>query len=361
MLFLNLIIFILIIYIILAFTCRYNIFNRELFSNVKTKIIDKFNNIFSKKNDSIKLEHAVEPLVEQKIEEYTPIITRPLDLNKKQENPPPDKPCDLPFTNNKKDIPANKNVSVFQYADRMIMNPEQYLNMVRLLLNDLSTITKEKFLEIYNNENLEVKDYLGDQNIINEFIKSKIDILTKENTYLQQNGNWVYEYFNILDTNINFYKVKTKENTFLFKIVFTLGNPLRSSYTSCIGFILLENNIELSILYTTLFNEFDYNEPDDKLEILPDNNLDFSFLDTLALSDFDQWSNTKEYSGLNYINEPRIGTKIDIKAEIPPEFNDTDKFVPQYLPPLRGNGIAKYPPYYKTNDGSVKYFNTPPI
>ena len=80
---------------------------------------------------------------------------------------------------------------------------------------------------------------------------------------------------------------------------------------------------------------------------------------TIANNDFDQFGHPDQYTGLNYIEEPRLGKKVNIKADIPKEFKE-NVFQPQYLPPQCGNGQCKYPPYYKTPNGKEYYFNTPP-
>ena len=134
----------------------------------------------------------------------------------------------------------------------------------------------------------------------------------------------------------------------LFKITYVLGNPLRSSYTSCLAFITDINN-KLELQYTTLVNDFE-KKFKDKLDIIPSQALDFSFIDTIANNKFDQFGNTNSYSGLNYIEEFREGKPVNVKADIPPEFKENN-FNAQYLPPLFVNGICKYPPIYKTENG----------
>ena len=63
---------------------------------------------------------------------------------------------------------------------------------------------------------------------------------------------------------------------------------------------------------------------------------------------------------MNYIEEFREGKPVNIKADIPKEFKE-NSFQPQYLPPLFGNGICKYPPNYKTENGEVQTVNSPPL
>ena len=144
----------------------------------------------------------------------------------------------------------------------------------------------------------------------------------------------------------------------IFKIIYVLGNPLRSSYTSCLAFITQINN-KLEIQYTGLVNDFE-KLPKDNLQVIPSQALDFSFLNTIANNNFDQFGHPNDYTGINYIEEFREGKPINIKADIPKEFKE-NSFQPQYLPPLFGNGICKYPPNYKTENGEVKTVNTPPL
>ena len=209
------------------------------------------------------------------------------------------------------------------------------------------------------------KNYIGDSSLITNYINSEINKLVNKEKYLQNNGTWKYEYFSVSEPKILYYEINNSSKYFpnlpdkfnLFKIIYTLGNPLRSSYTSSLAFITQING-KLEIQYTTFVNKFEEEDNNDKIKVIPQGALEFSFIDTIANNDFDQFGNSTDYSGFNYIEEPREGNKIEIKADIPPEFKEKN-FQIQHLPPQRGyNG--KYPPYYKTESGEVKLFENPP-
>jgi hypothetical protein len=300
-----------------------------------------------------------------KSENYTPSVIRPLPCTKDQNT------CKFPCTNNTLDTTSNKDVYIYQYANRMILNPEQYLILVKKLLNDLST--KKIDVSKINDKNLKEIEYSGDREPITKFIDSEINKLISTKKYLQNNGTWKYEYFSASDPTIYFFEVSNGINGTpkvfqnlpdkfsLFKIMYTLANPLRSSYTRCLAFITVVNG-KFNIEFTGLVNDFE-RTVQDNLKVIPTEALNFSFIDTIANNDFDQFGNTGDYSGLNYISEPRDSPKINVKADIPKEFKP-ENFQPQHLPPLFGNGLCKYPPMYKIqNDKSDKkyYFNTPPL
>lgn len=293
-----------------------------------------------------------------KIENYTPSIIRYFPSIQSQNN------CPFPYTNNKLNNVRNPDVYKYQYANRKLMNPDQYLDMVKKLLNDLS----KKNINVINipDEILTVKDFTGDQEIIINFLNSIINKQILDKKYLQQNGPWKFEYFYVSEPTIYYYEVNNKNKFFynllnkfdLFKIIYTLGNPLRSSYTSCLAFITNINN-KLEVQYTGLVNDFE-KLPKDRLDVIPTEALDFSFIDTIANQNFDQFGNTNDYSGINYINEPRDGKPVNIKADIPNEFKENN-FHPQFLPPQFGNGICKYPPIYKNSKGKNEIINDPPL
>lgn len=297
-----------------------------------------------------------------KSENYTSSIIRPLPCTKDQNV------CDFPCTNNTLDTTANKDVYIYQYANRMILNPDQYLKLVKKLLDDLSK--KHVNISKINDKNLKEIDYNGDREPITRFIDDEINKLVKTQKYLQNNGSWKYEYFSTSDPTIFYFEVNNVidgdnkifnnlPNKFnLFKILYTLANPLRSSYTRCLAFITLIDG-KLKIEYTAMVNEFE-RTVQDNLKVIPTEALNFSFLDTIANNDFDQFGNSTDYSGLNYISEYREGNKINVKADIPNEFK-VENFQTQNLPALFGNGICKYPPIYKTESGKSFYFNTPPL
>ena len=303
-----------------------------------------------------------------KIENFKPSIVRPLPCNKPQNT------CKFPFTNNKLEKTANEDVYIYQYANRNILNPNDYMKLVKHLLKDLS----QKRINIHKlHDNLLTKKvYLGDREPIIEFINSKLNELIRTKNYLQHNGSWKYEYFFVSDPTIYFFEFDNSSKLFpnhpdkfnLFKIIFTLGNPLRSSYTSCFAFITLINN-QMEIQYTNIVNDLEEIQKDenlkDNLDVIPNEALDFSFLDTIATNDFDQYGHPTDFSGINDIKEYREGTKIEVKPEIPSQFKKHN-FEVQHLPPQFGNGNCKYPPIYNANTNEnikkdLKYFNSPPL
>ena len=299
-----------------------------------------------------------------KSENFTTSIERPLPCTKDQNV------CDFPCTNNTLDTTSNKDVYIYQYANRMILNPDQYLKLVKKLLNDLST--KQINVTKIDDKNLKEIEYTGDREPITKFLDSEINKLINTKKYLQNNGTWRYEYFSTSDPTIYLFEVSNVSNVSngnkmfpnlpnkfnLFKIMYTLANPLRSSYTRCLAFITLINDV-LNIEYTAMINDFE-RTVQDNLKVIPTEALNFSFIDAIANNEFDQFGNTTEYSGLNYISEFREGDKINVKADIPKEFKP-ENFQPQHLPPLFGNGLCKYPPTYKTESGKSFHFDTPPL
>lgn len=281
--------------------------------------------------------------------------------------------CKSPLTNNKKNTFCNDNVSTFQYANRKILRPDDYIKyIVSPLLNDLSTVKDKNALsEIINVPTDQMKElnYEKDSSVITNFLNAKINELVKTKKYLQQNGSWVYEYFNTSEPQIYYYKINNKEKVpgnvpesyNLIKVIFTLGNPLRSSYTSCLAFITEVNN-KMTIIYTDLVNNQKSNNG--LSNINPNNlndieNLNFSFYDTIANNNFNKFGQPTDNSGINNIWENR-GKPIDIKPDIPDEFKQ-DKIPIQHLPPAFGAGVSQYPPIYEMPDGNHRFISSPPI
>ena len=293
-----------------------------------------------------------------KTENFTPSIVRYLPCTETKNK------CPFPYTNNKLNTTCNSDVYTFQYANRKLLNPDMYLKMVKKLLDDLSI----KNLNITNipNELLTEKYFTGDQEYIINFLNNNINKLIEDKKYLQENGPWKFEYFYVSSPTIYYYEVNNENKMFknmpnkfnLFKITYVLGNPLRSSYTSCLAFIT-EINGKLEVQYTGLINDFE-KLPKDNLNVIPTEALNFTFINTIANNNFDKFGNPNDYSGINYIEEFREGKSVNIKADIPKEFKE-NSFQPQYLPPGFGNGICKFPPYYETENGEIKIVNTPPL
>tara|TARA_B100001093_G_scaffold509668_1_gene574142 strand:- start:9799 stop:10686 length:888 start_codon:yes stop_codon:yes gene_type:complete len=288
-------------------------------------------------------------------------IIRNLPLTKSQNN------CQYPYTNNKQWSTTNNDIYINQYSNRMIITPEMYMIMVKKMLNDLS----EKNINVGNIDHmLKEIDYTLDQGEIINFFNKKLDEIISVKSYLQQNGTWKYERFFCNSPEIFLYEVDNSNKQlkdskgydlpykfYLFKIIFVLSNPLRSSYTSCFAFITVINNV-YEIQYTNVVNDPD-KKFKDNLDVIPKEALNFSFINNIENLDFDQFGHSNDYTGLNYINEPRDGLQVNIKPDIPNEFK-TNSFK-AYLPPLFGNGICKYPPYYKDKNGVSQYYNNPPL
>lgn len=293
-----------------------------------------------------------------KTENFTPSIVRYLPCTKSQN------PCPFPYTNNKLDTTCNSDVYTYQYANRKLLNPDMYLDMIKKLLNDLST--KQINVSMIPSEMLKEKYFTGDQEVLINFLNNRINKLIADKKYLQENGAWKFEYFFVSTPTIYYFEFNNENKMFqnmpnkfnLFKITYVLGNPLRSSYTSCLAFITEIDN-KLQIQYTGLVNDFEKLSKDN-LQVIPSQALEFSFIDTIANNDFDQFGHPNNLSGMNYIEEFRDGKPINIKAEIPNEFKQKT-FQPQYLPSLFGNGICKYPPTYKNEIGEVETVNSPPL
>jgi len=244
--------------------------------------------------------------------------------------------CKYPSTNNKLNTLCNKEVAKYQYGDRFIKNPNKYLEMVARLLDDLSSSSK------MDNYKLTDKNFLGDPDYLTQFMNLKVNKLIQDKEYLQKNGSWKYENFYISEPTIHYYSTD-EQNINVFKIIYTLGNPLRSSYTSCIAFIKEhgEQSGKLEIVYTTFLNEFETNNNQSNLDVIPKEALNFSFLGTLANIDTTKFGNSGNYSGINDIYE-KHDEKLNIKADIPDEFKENN-FKVQILPPLFGNGVIDYP------------------
>ena len=265
-------------------------------------------------------------------ENYSPIITR------YSQTQCPGNSCIIPATNNKKNELCNKKVSTYQYADRFIKTPDNYLHMVSNLLNYLS----KKSINI-NDLKLNTKDFNGDTEYITNFMNSKIDDLIKNKDYLQQNGPWKYEKFYTCEPTIYYFSTD-KNNLNIFKIIYTLANPLRSSYTSCIAFISEKGELSgnLEIIYTEILNDTENKSDKNNLQSLSKDALHFSFLGSLADIDTNKFGESTNSSGLNYISDYGDSEKINIKADIPIEFKK-NTFEVQRMPPLFGNGVVDYP------------------
>ena len=297
-----------------------------------------------------------------KTENFTPSIVRYLPCTESQNK------CTFPYTNNNSNnnsnTSCNSDVYTYQYANRKLLNPNMYLKMVKKLLTDLSVNN----LDVISlpDQMLTEKYFTGNQETLINFLNSNINKLIADKKYLQENGPWKYEYFFVSSPTIYYFEVNNENKMFqnmpskfnLFKITYVLGNPLRSSYTSCLAFITEVDN-KLEIQYTGLVNDFE-KLPKDNLQTIETENLEFSFINTIANNNFDKFGNPNNYSGMNYIQEFREGEQVNIKADIPKEFKE-NSFQPQYLPPLFGNDICKYPPNYKTENGEIITVNSPPL
>ena len=234
-------------------------------------------------------------------ENYSHIIVRIPDSTKSLND------CEYPLTNSKKNTYCDKLNSIYHYAQRPLITPDSYLDILKLLFQDLTSNKSDK-LKI---NDLKFDTFENDDEDLNasltQLLNNNIQDLIKTKEYLHNNGTWKYESLFIQDLLIF---NSDKENT--YKIVFTIGNPLRSAYTSCVGVITKNNNDnKYSIEYVNFINSFD--EINDN-SIKDNNLLEFSFVNQLAQIDFDKFANP--------IIDDNISDKIEIKADIPDEFKN---------------------------------------
>ena len=289
--------------------------------------------------------------------------------------------CKKPFTNSKRNTPCSKPVYTFQFGNRMLINPNDYNKMVKKVLDDLRTINENENYN-FDNNNLIEEDYKGDQSQIINLLNSKLKKLSETKSYLQNNGAWKYEQYYASEPTIYFYRLKEPSDVFLFKIIFTLENPLRSSYTNCYAFISLKNptlnNINgitnnlnnMNIIKagivsedstnSEMFENKNYINSENAIDKLVDGQLNYTFLNVMPQLEFDQWGHPVNNSGIQLSEEVRQGTPVKIEPEIPSEFKDPD-FKMQYLPPEFGNGICDYPPKYTLPNGNTYFMNNPPV
>ena len=294
-------------------------------------------------------------------EKFSRIIPRPLNATKNNNK------CSKPFTNSKRDTICSKDTYVNKFGNRMLMSPNEYNKMVERVLKDLQNKTEEYNL---NNSNLIEEDFNGDQSLLINLLNNKLKKLSETKTYLHNNGAWKYEHFYVAEPVIFFYKLKKPNNVFLFKIMFTLQNPLRSSYTNSYAFILLDNKNKMNIIKagiisedstkSEMFNNQNFVNSSDSIDKIINGKLDYTFVNVMPQLEFDEWGHNVNNSGIPYIKEVRQGNKVKIDAEIPDQFKDPN-FNMQYLPPEFGNGICNYPPKYITPNGINSFLNNPPI
>ena len=136
-------------------------------------------------------------------ENYSPIIYRQTVLEKDNNT------CDKPFIvseEKKKNIPCSNDNYIYQYGNRMLTSPDNYMKIISLVLKDLSKNNID-VLSIKDSDLIEI-DYLGDKSLIIDFYNDQLHKLCKEKEYLQNNGAWKYEQFYISEPTIFLYKVK---------------------------------------------------------------------------------------------------------------------------------------------------------
>lgn len=280
---------------------------------------------------------------------------------------------------NTKKYETNKKVALNQYGQGKIKQSGDYLEMVSKLLNQVS----QNKVNI-NQLNLTEIDYEGETTVLSNFIQYKINDIVKKEEYLQQNSGWKYEYFYPKDIKIYYFEelenkeISNKDNKEImnneipklkvFKLIYTLYNPLRSVSTDCIAFVTHTNNNDLEIQYTNILNEWKYlqedltnSEQSNKNSQSKQNSQNTIFLDSYFEKEFSQSGSSISPSNLKYTDLNCDTVKIDIKADIPEEYKK-DIVNIQHLPPSFGADNVKYPPMYKNGDfNTYSYYPAGPL
>lgn len=259
---------------------------------------------------------------------------------------------------------TNKKVALNQYGQGKIKQSGDYLAMVSKLLNQIS----QNKINI-NQLNLTEIDYKGETSELSNFIQYKINEIVKKEEYLQQNNGWKFEYFYPKDIKIYYFEElenSEKSNNKkeipklkVFKLIYTLYNPLRSVSTDCIAFVTHTNNNDLEIQYTSILNEWKHLQEDlSNTNQSKQSKQNTIFLDSYFEKEFSQSGSSISPSDLDYTDLNCDTVKIDIKADIPEEYKK-DIVDIQHLPPSFGADNVKYPPMYKNGDfNTYSYYPT---
>lgn len=264
--------------------------------------------------------------------------------------------CKYPTTNNKKYTTTQKALS--DYGQQKIIQPNTYLEIVEKLMFQLSN----KNIDIDDNE-LEEIIYDQDVSIIKNFIHSKINDKVTTEEYLQQNGSFKFEYLYPKDLKIYYFKYKNNEennssDTKIFKIIFTLYNPIRSVSVDCIAFISNINN-NLNIEYANILNDWKHlNDNSEYINKIDDQK--HIFKDSLVEQKYNKFAKSTAKNNLDYADVNCDELPVQIKSDIPDEYKgETVKI--QNLPPTFGTGVIKYPPIYKNKDETYSYYKDGPL
>lgn len=142
---------------------------------------------------------------------------------------------------------------------KIILNPDDYIGMVKQLLKDISQ--NEINVSAISKNNIKKINYSCDVKLINNFLNDIIKQEIDKQEYLQQNGNWGKETFHVSDTKVYYFEVTNENNKYinfpakfnLFKLIFTLDNRLRNSSTECYAFITVIDN-KMTLQYTDIIN-----------------------------------------------------------------------------------------------------------
>jgi len=260
---------------------------------------------------------------------------------------------------------TNKKIALNQYGQGKILQQGNYLEMVSKLLKQVSKNNVN-----VNNLDLTEIDYNGETSSLSNFIQYKMNEIVKKEEYLQQNNGWKFEYFYPKDIKIYYFQEKDSDETNgknvpkikVFKLIYTLYNPLRGVSTDCIAFITHTNDNDLEIQYMNILNEWKYLQED----LVKSGNINKTkqneiFLGSYFEKEFNKSGSSISSSNLEYSDLNCDTVKIVINPDIPAEYKKEIVDI-QHLPPSFGSGNVKYPPIYKNvNSNTYSYYPTGPV
>jgi len=197
---------------------------------------------------------------------YRPQIIRPFDSVSM--NPSDDSDCKWPCYSDKKYQKwCSEDNAIRYHAMRPLITNEQYHEMINQIFKGLKSGTK--FNELVSEQEKSQSDFSkndsnflennytltnavfcenSQKNIMN-FIMEKINNEVYNTPSAQRNGSWEVERFYYIDQVIYEQEIKSMDKVFkLFKIVFGLYNPLRSTTTMVYAVLLADSKLNLELV-----------------------------------------------------------------------------------------------------------------
>jgi hypothetical protein len=304
---------------------------------------------------------------------YQPFILRPPDSSGFKKKAADGTACSWPcYAGSKHEVWCNEQNSIDYYAMRPLVRPKTYnewlINLFKHIIvpgNSVSNILDSKLTpKMYCTDGKTPFNDINEKTAIMKWLMARIAVAVTKIPQLQKNGSWKNEEFHHTDSEMYAFTTDNNKGS-VYKLVFNLYNPLRSTSTLVEAVVISPNNQGYTLVKMNFVSKGEWDESNENMPKgynLPNSNgrlvidLNSPGLPNSTLMDWN-YGNTLNVQEFNEYGFYENGKNVEVKGGVPeslksaiakhegqmllpcatPRFTGVD---PETNKPIANNGVA---------------------